>query len=87
MKERSTLKINLKGHLEIGGVDTVDLVAKFGTPLYVMDEAFVRSVAKGYKKLLDEKYGDHSIMGDMTLAHRDDVQWLFGTGRYSHRNV
>ena len=58
MKERSTLKINMKGHLEIGGIDTVDLVAKFGTPLYVMDEAYVRSVAKGYKELLDEKYGD-----------------------------
>ncbi len=58
MKERSTLKINNKGHLEIGGVDTVDLATKFGTPLYVMDEAYVRSVAKGYKELLDERYGD-----------------------------
>ena len=33
MNERSTLKVNQKGHLEIGGADTVELAEKFGTPL------------------------------------------------------
>lgn len=37
-----TSKINDKGHLEIGGVDATALAAKFGTPLYVFDEALVR---------------------------------------------
>jgi diaminopimelate decarboxylase len=37
-----TSKINDRGHLEIGGCDTVELAQKFGTPLYVMDEALIR---------------------------------------------
>ncbi|MFD0694896.1 diaminopimelate decarboxylase [Paenibacillus sp. GCM10027628] len=37
-----TSKINDQGHLEIGGVDTTKLVAEYGSPLYVYDEALVR---------------------------------------------
>ncbi|TXK83512.1 diaminopimelate decarboxylase [Paenibacillus sp. N3.4] len=37
-----TSKINDQGHLEIGGVDATQLVAEYGTPLYVFDEALVR---------------------------------------------
>lgn len=37
-----TSKINELGHLEIGGCDVTELVEQFGTPLYVVDEAFVR---------------------------------------------
>jgi diaminopimelate decarboxylase len=37
-----TSKINVQGHLEIGGVDATKLVAEYGTPLYVFDEALVR---------------------------------------------
>ncbi|GBF11568.1 diaminopimelate decarboxylase [Tepidibacillus infernus] len=35
-------KINENNHLEIGGVDTVHLVERFGTPLYVLDEWEIR---------------------------------------------
>lgn len=37
-----TSQVNNKGRLEIGGIDSVELVEKFGTPLYVVDEALVR---------------------------------------------
>lgn len=43
-----TSKINAKGHLEIGGCDTADLAAQFGTPLYIVDEALVRQRASEY---------------------------------------
>ena len=43
---RDTLKINAKGHLEIGGADCVDLAAEFGTPLYVFDEAYIRQMMR-----------------------------------------
>src|SRR5690606_10892198 len=43
-----TSKINDKGHLEIGGVDTVELARTFGTPLYVMDEALIRQRAREF---------------------------------------
>ena len=37
-----TSTINSAGHLTIGGVDTTELVAQYGTPLYVMDEGLMR---------------------------------------------
>ncbi len=37
-----TTKVNDKGHLEIGGLDTLDLAKQFGTPLYVYDVALIR---------------------------------------------
>lgn len=43
-----TQKINGKGHLEVGGVDCVDLAERFGTPLYVVDEESVRLKCREY---------------------------------------
>ncbi|WP_144933370.1 diaminopimelate decarboxylase [Paenibacillus sp. 32O-W] len=43
-----TSQINDKGQLEIGGCNTVDLAARFGTPLYVMDEALIRQRCREY---------------------------------------
>ncbi|WP_199623082.1 diaminopimelate decarboxylase [Paenibacillus alkalitolerans] len=43
-----TSKINEHGRLEIGGVDTLELAQRFGTPLYVVDEALVRRRCKEY---------------------------------------
>jgi diaminopimelate decarboxylase len=37
-----TSQVNVQGHLQIGGCDTSDLAAQFGTPLYIVDEALVR---------------------------------------------
>ncbi|HEY8532230.1 MAG TPA: diaminopimelate decarboxylase [Limnochorda sp.] len=39
MRLRGTMRVNEAGHLEIGGCDTVELAERFGTPLYVLDEA------------------------------------------------
>lgn len=57
MNERATLKINAKGHLEIGGADCVDLAKQFSTPLYVFDEAHIRAMMRVYKKTINEEYG------------------------------
>ncbi|MDE7300778.1 MAG: diaminopimelate decarboxylase, partial [Clostridia bacterium] len=56
---RETLKINGKGHLEIGGCDCVELAQKFSTPLYVFDEAYIRSMMRVYKKTLEREYAGH----------------------------
>lgn len=42
------LNVNEKGHLTIGGCDTVELAKKYGTPLYVLDENVIRSTCKAY---------------------------------------
>ena len=62
MKFHGTMKINQKGHLEIGGCDTVELVQEFGTPLYVMDEALIRGVCREYKRNFTEKYGNAEVI-------------------------
>ena len=37
------LSVNEKGHLTIGGCDTIQLAKEYGTPLYVMDETTIRN--------------------------------------------
>ena len=44
------ITIEEKEHLYIGGCDTVELAKKYGTPLYVIDEATLRGICKNYKK-------------------------------------
>lgn len=51
-----TQKINAVGHLEIGGCDTTQLVAEFGTPLYVMDEALIRANCQRYLAAFNARY-------------------------------
>jgi len=43
-----TSQINDKGHLQIGGCDTLQLAEQFGTPLYIMDEALIRQRCREY---------------------------------------
>lgn len=43
-----TSRINERGHLEIGGCDTADLKAQYGTPLYIVDEQAVRDRCREY---------------------------------------
>lgn len=45
----TTAKINENNHLEIGGCDLVDIANQYGTPLYIYDEATIRSITRDYK--------------------------------------
>lgn len=56
-----TTAINAAGNLEIGGCDLLDLAEKYNTPLYVVDEATLRSICKDYKKAF-EKYKNVKMM-------------------------
>jgi diaminopimelate decarboxylase len=49
-----TSTVNDKGHLQIGGVDTVTLAKEFGTPLYVYDVALIKERARGFRKTFEE---------------------------------
>lgn len=62
MNTRDTLKINAKGHLEIGGADCVELAQNFGTPLYVFDEAYIRRMMRVYRDTLQKEYGENSLV-------------------------
>lgn len=62
MNARATLKINNKGHLEIGGTDTVELVKKFPTPIYVFDERYIRDMCRAYRNVITEQYDGNGIV-------------------------
>lgn len=46
------LGTNDRGHLTIGGVDTVQLAEEFGAPLYVLDEDQVRANCRTYRQAM-----------------------------------
>ncbi|RPF49948.1 diaminopimelate decarboxylase [Thermodesulfitimonas autotrophica] len=50
MHLRGTQRINAAGELEIGGISAVALAQKFGTPLYVVDEALFRENCRRYRE-------------------------------------
>ena len=56
-----TTKRNDAGNLEIGGCDLVELAEKYGTPLYVIDEATLRGICADYKKAFS-KYEKVNMM-------------------------
>lgn len=61
-----TSRINKQSHLEIGGVDTVELASNFGTPLYVYDVALIRQRARGFK----ETFEKHGIKAQVAYASK-----------------
>jgi diaminopimelate decarboxylase len=57
-----TQRVNERGHLEIGGCDTVELAAEYGTPLYVIDEAALRDNCRRYVAAFKARYpGESSV--------------------------
>ncbi len=56
-----SLSINEKGHLTIGGVDTVFLKELYGTPLYVMDEDLIRKYMGEYRDALNQFYNGNGM--------------------------
>ena len=62
MKLHGTMKINNRGHLTIGGCDTVDLAKRFGTPLYVMDEQHIRDICRDYYRFFTAKHPNSEVI-------------------------
>lgn len=55
-----TQRVNDRGHLEIGGCDTVELARRFGTPLYVVDETLIRENCRRYRAAFEKRYPGES---------------------------
>ena len=54
------LTVNEKGHLAVGGLDTAELAAEFGTPLYILDENVIRRNCRTYVDAMHECFGPAS---------------------------
>lgn len=57
-----SMTVNQKGHLEIGGCDTVELASQYGTPLNVMDESLIRKNCRNYLKSMKQNYPEFEII-------------------------
>lgn len=57
-----SMKINSKGHLEIGGCDTVMLANKYGTPLYVIDEELLRQNCRAFYNGFKKDYPGNEVI-------------------------
>ena len=55
--EPSTYKVSEDGHIWLGGCDTVELAARFGTPLWTIDEQTIRESVESYRKGLRDYEG------------------------------
>ena len=56
-----TAAVNDRDRLEIGGCDVVELVERFGSPLYILDEQTVRTACQQYRDGLQRHYPGGSL--------------------------
>ena len=54
--------VNPQDHLTIGGCDTVDLAAEFGTPLLVFDEVTLRGMCRDFVQSFSNRYADTQVL-------------------------
>ncbi len=57
-----TTEVSGEGHLVVGGCDTVELAAEFGTPLYLFDEFSLRSKCNKFKAEFSQRYADTMVI-------------------------
>src|SRR3970282_2427708 len=57
-----TAAVNAAGHLAVGGCDAVDLAQRFGTPLYVFDEADLRERCREFRREFGARLADGAVL-------------------------
>ncbi len=56
------VSVNERGHLTLGGKDTVELAKEFGTPLYAFDENEIRKNLCEFRESMNENYGGNGLV-------------------------
>lgn len=57
-----TATVNEQDHLALGGCDTLDLLQRFGSPLYVFDEQTIREKCREYLHEFRSRYPETSVL-------------------------
>jgi diaminopimelate decarboxylase len=55
-------RVDARGHLEVGGCDTVELAREFGTPAYVYAEDDLRARARAFVEALRARHDDFDVL-------------------------
>ena len=56
-----TAQVNGENHLVLGGCDCTELAARFGTPLYIFDEATLQNRCQEFRREFTQRYPDLTI--------------------------
>jgi len=64
-----TARLDALGRLEVGGIALSDLAQRYGTPLYVLDEATLRATCRAYRQALERYYPGPSLALYASKAH------------------
>ena len=57
----SNVTVGENGHLYFAGADTVSLAEKYGTPVFLLDDARVRARIREYKEAMQTNFGECSV--------------------------
>ena len=57
-----TAKVNAQDHLEVGGCDVSQLLKRFGSPLYILDEYSLRNACQEYRDSFQRYYPGKSLV-------------------------
>jgi len=71
-----------RGRLSLGGVPVTELAARFGTPLYVVDEAELRSRAAAFKRAFDDAFAE--LCGGADVYYAGKVLLNTSVARWVH---
>ena len=64
-----TARLDAHGRLEVGGIALRELAQRYGTPLYVLDEATLRATCRAYREALERFYPGPSLALYASKAH------------------
>ncbi|MCL0107809.1 diaminopimelate decarboxylase [Peptococcaceae bacterium] len=67
MQLYGNMKVNERGNLEISGCDTVELAKEYGTPLYVIDEAYFRKLCREFYVSFNENCNSEVLYAGKAL--------------------
>jgi diaminopimelate decarboxylase len=62
-------RLDAHGRLEVGGIALSELAQRYGTPLYVLDEATLRATCRAYREALQRYYPGPSLAVYASKAH------------------
>ena len=57
----SNVTVGKNGHLYFAGADTVSLAEKYGTPVFLLDDARVRARVREYKEAMKMNFGESAL--------------------------
>ncbi len=57
-----TAQVNDQAHLTLGGIDVLDLMAEYGSPLYVFDEATLRGMCREFVGEFTHEYAKSKVV-------------------------